>query len=380
MFVAFAAFSVVTAARAEDEKTSVIKELSGAVEEIISSLDLENLSREYSSIESFSEADVSERIRSYLTGKVDFKLEDLFSSALSVVLGSVSSFLPFIGAVIAVAILSAILRSVSVSSSLGAEKAAHFALSAAVIALSSSAFFSVMNAAREAVNGLNGQMQAVFPVVLTLMTASGASVSASVFQPSVSYICALEGMLCGSILFPVAVLLFLFGAVNCVLQNVSLVKTRDFFKSIFKWITGCVTLVFCFFISAQGIASSSFDGFSVKALKYVVGNGVPLVGQMFNGGFDVVFASCVLVKNSLGLIAMAGIILTIVAPVAQIGVLTLLFRFLSAVTEPVADERIVKFLSSSADSLGYLAATVISVAIVYMILVFIVICSLGIGV
>ena len=372
-----ALFLCSASAFAEDAATD---KLSDAIDEIIDGLDLKEIENAYSDIEFFSDLDARETIRSYVGGQTDFSIEDLFGLMIRLIFGSVSGYVPEVLSVLAVAIFGCVLDSIKLSNDQSVNELGFFFINALIITLVSSLFFSVFNVAKNCVDIMTNEIQAVFPILLTLMTASGASATATAFQPSVSYVCTFESVIAEKISFPIVVMLYLFGVIGCLSKSIKAGRMNDFFKSAFKWITGATGVVFAFFITVQSVAASTFDGFSLKALKYVVGGSVPIISQFVGGGFDIVFASCVLVKNSLGVLALVALLVTVLSPIIKIVVLSLFLRFLAAVTEPVSDERIVKFIGLSADSLNYVAAIVISVAVVYFITVFVAICSLGVAV
>ncbi|MBP5177297.1 MAG: hypothetical protein ILP02_01795, partial [Clostridia bacterium] len=221
------------------------------------------------------------------------------------------------------------------------------------------------------------QIQAVFPVILTLIAASGATATSAAFQPSVAYVATFESVVAAKVLFPIVTLLFLFGAVTALSGFMNAGRMNDFFKSAFKWIAGATSVVFTFFMTATGIVASTYDGFSIKALKYVASGSVPIAGQFVGGGIEAVFAACVLIKNAIGALSLAAILLTVILPIIKIAVLSLLLRFLAATAEPIANGKTIKFISSSADALNYLAGIIISVAVVYFITLLIAVSALG---
>ena len=353
--------------------------LSEAIDEIIDGLDLSELENVYDDLNLSGTFDPREKIRAYLSGRTEFEFADIIKVLIDLVTGSLSDHIPEMLAMICVVIFGCVIESLSAGGG-GVGKFGTFAVNAMLSVMAASLLFSVFSVTKDAVQSLSKQIQAVFPVILTLMTAAGGGGSVAVFRPTVAYICSLESVIANNVLLPIVVLLFVFGVVGNLSSTVKLDKMTDFLKSLFKWIVGVVTMVFTFFVTAQGITSSSFDGFSVKALKYMVGNGVPLVSQLVNGGFDVVFASCVLVKNSLGLFAMTVLLVTLLSPIVKIAVLSLFIRFISACVQPVASAESVKLLSSVSDSINYLSAVLISVGVVYMITLFMSVCALGVAV
>ena len=314
----------------------------------------------------------------YLKGQTEFSLEDIFNASLRIIFGAVNDFLPELCIILGLLIFGAVLDAVKISSfDGGINELGFFVIIALETTLVSSMFFSVFSSAKDTVDLLTVQIRAATPIMLSLIVASGANVTAQVFRPSVAFICSAQSTIAQTVLFPIITLLFVFGALSCLTKTIKIAKFSDFFKSLFKWIVGAVSLVFTFFVSGQGIAAAKYDGFSIKALKYLVGSGVPIASQIFSGGVDVVFAACVLIKNSLGLLTLVSVGITCLSPIIKTVVLSLFLRFLAAAVEPCGDERTVKLLSVTADCLNLVVATVISVAIVYMICIFIMICSLG---
>ena len=355
------------------------EKLTTAIEEIIAGLDLSEIESVFGDVGYF-DGNAADNLRAFLTGDVGVSLSDVTNAAIKLVIGNIGDFLPEICAVLGVCIFGCVLEAIRPSRGAAVGESGFFVVIAVVITLTSSLVFSALNAAKSAINLMTAEIQAVFPVMLTLISASGAGVTVSTLQPSLAYVCTAESVVAESVLLPVTIGMLVFGAANGVSKSFKLGKTNEFLKSVFKWTCGASSLFFTFFVTAQGVAAATFDGFSLKALKYVVGSGVPIVSQFINGGFDVVFASCILVKNSLGLFALVFLVATVLSPLIKIAVLSLFLRFLAACTEPVADERVVKFVSSSADALNFVAAALISVAVVYFISVFVVLCLLGVSV
>ena len=352
--------------------------ISSAIEEIIIGLDLEKLEAEFSDVPIFENSSLQEVIKKYISGETSFSPEDIFSLIISLIFTNINGFLPQICAICAICIFSSVLDAIKINSSdKSLIELSFFVISALVISLAASLYFSVFNLAKNTIESLTSQMQAAFPVIITLISASGANVTASIYQPSVAYICTFESLIAEKILFPIVILMFLFNAINSLSENIKVNKFIDFLKSTFKWISGGTSLVFCFFITAQGITSSVYDGFSIKFLKYFVGGSVPIVGQIVNGGLDIVVASCIMVKNAIGILSLIILVFTVIAPIIKIAVLSLFLRFLAAVLEPSCDSKTVKYISSVADSLNYLSAIVIIIAVVYLIMIFLAICSLG---
>ncbi len=248
-----------------------------------------------------------------------------------------------------------------------------------IIGIVVSVFLNVYLQSVKTVENLTKEIEVVFPIIMTLMTASGGNASVSVFRPSVALLCNGISVLFDKILLPIIILILAFSAINSFSSNIKTDKMNDFLKSSFKWVVGITGVFFCFFVSAQGISASVYDNVSIKALKYAVGNSIPLINSLLSSGFDVIVASCVLIKNALGTLSLLAIIYIVAIPILKLVIFSLFLRLLAGVSQSIASDSTIKFLSGAADCASYLATTVSVVAMVYMITLLIVMCSLGVA-
>ena len=152
-------------------------------------------------------------------------------------------------------------------------------------------------------------------------------------------------------------------------------KVKRTFKLFFKWIIGLVATVFSLFLTVKGLNSGVYDGISLRALKYTVNSSVPLVGGILRDGLDLILASGILVKNALGFLAIFIIFGVIIQPILEIVSVTLALKLVSAVLEPLNDARVVSFINSVSSVVNFIIASVIIVALMYVVLIILAICS-----
>ena len=216
-----------------------------------------------------------------------------------------------------------------------------------------------------------------YPIILTLFAASGADSSGAAFTPAISFLGGAYVEIIRNVLLPLVLLSFVFQVVGNFSDRIKLDKFGEFFKSSFKWILGFITLVFSFMLTARSVGASVFDGFSYKALKYAFSSGVPLVSQMVQGGFDVVFATLVLVKNSVGLVAMIMMLVYLLTPIIEIAVMGAALRLSAALVEPIGADRSKNALSRCADGLSALNGVLVCSGICFCLTFFLIITALG---
>ena len=129
-------------------------------------------------------------------------------------------------------------------------------------------------------------MQAMFPVLITLLTAVGGLASAGIFQPAMS-------MLTGFIVTMVhkfSLPAILVSGVLTVVQNLSdkirISRMTQLVMKCATWLTGLVFVIFLGTMAIQGLTGSTYDGVTLRTAKFAMDKFVPVVGGMFSGTMD----------------------------------------------------------------------------------------------
>ena len=355
-------------------------DLSGNIDEILSELDTEELQEYLDSLtdeqkELFG-GSITEAIRSVIDG--DFKLD--YSNVLSAVAGLIFSglkgMLPAFCVICSIAILCGLLTHFRSSfAENGTAKLIHFVGYSAILVLILSSLAGVLGDCISSVNSMRAQMQAIFPVLLTLIATSGGSVSVAVYQPAVLFLSeAVVGVITSAV-FPLAGLIFVLNMVGNMSKEIRVKNFSSLFAGIIKWTLGITLAAFTVFLTVQGITSASYDGLSFKAAKYAISNSVPIVGGFLGSGFDLVIAGSVLIKNAVGSCGIALLVIVLAAPLIQLAVCNLFLKIAAAVTAPVGGSGNSHFLSSLSGTMNYFIAGLLSVAFMYFVTMLLLICS-----
>lgn len=178
-----------------------------------------------------------------------------------------------------------------------------------------------------------------------------------------------------TVVLPVAVMLVVICMVGNMSEEIKLNNFAALFKSINKWVLGISLTAFTVFLTVQGVTSATYDGLSFKAAKYAISNSVPIIGGFLSGGFDLMIAGSVLIKNALGSCSLLLLVSAILVPFVQLVVFSLFLKLTAAVTEPVGDGKISGFLTSLSGTVNYFIAGILAVAFMYFITLLLLICS-----
>ena len=358
---------------ADEEKVQT--QLEETIVEELNRLDLERLEDYLKSLQGFNEKSVVDYLLDYVKG-VDFDYKSLSQALLDIFFNQVKDVLPVFACITAVALLSGIVSTLK-SGMLGqtsSEMIFIVTYLAALIPLIG-ALTGVFRASVGAINAMKEQMQLIFPLMLTLIAASGGSVSATVCRPAVAFFSTTIVSVISSVVFPITITIILFSMASKLTNQLKIGKFTTFFKSINKWIIGVCVSVFGLFFTLQGITGAIYDGVVRRAAKYAIGNGIPIIGGFLSGGFDLAVAGGVLIKNSLGSMGIFLMLSVLFEPIALLVAVNLLLRFVSAITQSFGDGRISDFLGETAENLHYCTAGLLFVAFLYFLSIVVLIFS-----
>jgi stage III sporulation protein AE len=240
----------------------------------------------------------------------------------------------------------------------------------ALVSLIAARFFLARLAqARAVVDGMANAMQALFPLLLTLLAAVGGTASSAFFQPAVVAASGTMTAMVQRVTLSFALAAALVTILTHISPHVGLTRLRSLLKTVANWSLGICFTVFIGVMAVQGMGAAALDGVTMRTAKYAVDNFVPIVGGMMADTMDTLIACSLLVKNALGITGLTILAGFCVGPLTQALSAALVFRFCAAVLEPVADGAIVDLLGDFAGSMTMLFTVLLSVSAMFFLLV-----------
>lgn len=316
----------------------------------------------------FSIENIKSKVYSIIAGESAVNYQNFFASLFSNLIEMILKYLPMLSIIIGIGVISNLINGIKSKFN---EKSTGNLISLvcflAVAVLIIGIVNSLSNNVGNAINSMVNQMNILFPILLTLMIGLGATASAGAFKPIVAIISTYVTDFFKFFILPLFMLSFVFGIISNMSDNVKLDKFNSFFSSLFKWSVGLVFTLFFAIFSLQGIAVGSFDSLSIRTTKYTIKSYVPIMGGYLSDGMDLIMSSTLLIKNSIGLVGVLLIISTIISPLLEIVVFSLMLKLISAVLQPLGNSKISNFLSSTSKSITMLSSTVIAIGFMYLI-------------
>ena len=365
----------------EATATQVEDDLEQALQEQLNYIDLSqmqdlinNLNEDGKAI--FGNEDFMTKLYSILSGNFKVLGDNPLQAIANLFFDSFVSMVPLMAAIVAVGVLSGMLNQVRAGTNgKGLGDIIHFVCYGLVLVLIISSVYKLLDQTSSTLGFIKNQIDAIFPVLLTLLTAVGGTVSVTVYQPAIGLLSGSILQIFHSILVPIFIFSFVFSIISNFSPTIKLEKFSAFLSSLFKWIVGSVFTIFIAFISIQGITAGSIDGVSVKTAKFAMKSYIPILGGYLADGFNVIVASSVLIKNAIGLSGLLILFATVLSPILNIAIFSLFLKLTASILEPLTDGRISNFLFGVSKSMSMLLTILIGVSFMFLILTSLVMCS-----
>lgn len=228
-------------------------------------------------------------------------------------------------------------------------------------------FITAMNVGQQAIDNMLSFMQALMPVLLTLLMAVGSITTSALFKPIIVGSIGITSTIMKDIILPLVLLSAVLAIVNNLPSKIQVSKLASLIKQGCITLIGLVLTIFMGIITIEGVLASSTDGVTLRTARFAMDRFIPIVGGFMSEAIDTVFGCSLLIKNAIGVVGLI-IILTIVSfPVLKILSLIVIYKITAVLIEPISDSKIVNCLNDMSSSLVIVFATVFSVAIMFFI-------------
>lgn len=339
------------------------------VETVISTLSVE--AKKLFSSESFVD-----KINYVVSGAYAENSGGFVSSVASIFWKDLKHYLPIIASIISVAILGGMVSALRpVTAGKGIGNIVHFVTYGVVIVFLGATVTQIVALTKSTLTTIKSLFDGIFPILLTLLTALGGTVSVGIYQPAIALLGNLFVCLITYFLLPLFIFSIVFAVVGNLSTNTKLDKFVSFLQSMFKWTIGLCFTIFLGFVSIQGVLAGSVDGLSIRTAKYAIKSYVPIVGGYVSDGLSIIMASSCLIKNAVGGVGLFLLLATVISPILNIAIFMLALKFMAGIIEPIGDKKISNFIGDLAKSMSMLIALLVAVSFMYVVMTGLVMCS-----
>ena len=363
------------------EEQTLEEELIEEVDKQISNLDFSALEEVVTNLsasakELFSSNSFMGKLKLVISGEYAENSQNFFASVMSILFESLKGYLPIIASIISISILGGMIANLKPTTngkSIG--NIIHFVTYGIVIIFLGTSLLQIIKTTTSTLTTIKGTFDGIFPILLTLLTALGGTVSVGIYQPAIALISNIIITFITYILLPLFIFSIIFSIVGNLSNNLNLNKFVSFLQSTFKWTIGLCFTIFLGFVSIQGIMAGAVDGLSIRTAKYAIKSYVPIVGGYVSDGLSIIMASSSLIKNAIGGVGLFLLLASIISPVINLVIFNLSLKFMAGIIEPIGDKKTSSFISDISKSLNLLVALLVAISFMYLVLTGLIMCS-----
>lgn len=222
---------------------------------------------------------------------------------------------------------------------------------------------------KQSVTGMAGLMQALFPLLVTLLAAVGGTASSLFYQPAVMAAAGSMTALVQQATMPLAVSVAVLTMVGGLSQQLRVSKLCKLFRQAADWTLGLGFTVFIGVMTVQGLSAAAVDGVSIRTAKYAMDNFIPVVGGMFADTVDTLVGSSLLIQNAVGGLGLLLLLGRLMTPLLRTVAAMLLYRAVAALLEPMTDSPLCRCISDYSEVFSLLFIIQLSVGAMFLLLV-----------
>ncbi|MFZ5647829.1 MAG: stage III sporulation protein AE [Bacillota bacterium] len=312
------------------------------------------------------EIDFKQLVHKIARNEISLHPKDIAENAASYVFSEVVANWSLLGKLVILAVICAVLQNLASAFDRSSTGQLSYMVTYLVLAtLAIGSFTVAVDAGREVVDRMVTFMQAILPVLLTLLVAVGGFTAAAIYQPVVFVSIALIATVIRNIILP----LILFSAILMLVSNLSpkfkVSNLAGLLRNIAMGLLGAMSTIFLGVISIQGVAGAVGDSVVLRTAKFATDAFIPVVGGMFSDALEAIVSSSLLIKNAVGIAGVAVVLAIMLMPLLKILCLALIYKLAGAMMQPVEDGQMTGCLNDLGNSLLSVFAVVATAGLLF---------------
>ena len=314
----------------------------------------------------FDENELNDFFNSAIKGEVDNS--SIFKKILSLLGQEFVDSIKAVGSILVIIVIHSILKAISESlENESISKLIYYVQYILIVTIIMSSFSGIVKLVQDTTNNLVGFMNLLVPLLIALMLYTGSIATSGVLEPIILFMINFIGNIIQTIIIPGVLIFAGLVVISKISNNFQIGKLSKFFQSSIIWFLGIVLTIFVGVVSLEGTLSSSVDGITAKTTKAVVSTTIPVVGKILGDAVDTVLGCGIILKNAVGLIGVIVVIAICIAPILKLAILTITYKLLAGICEPIADKNIVSLIEQVGDIFKIFLAILTTISVLLII-------------
>lgn len=206
---------------------------------------------------------------------------------------------------------------------------------------------------RETISQLHLLSETLLPALSAAVSASGGIVSASVRQVATVLFCEILIALIQNLFLPLLNVLILLSAADSVLPGQHLGKMTELLRKCVIWLLTGALILFTGYLTLSGAAAGAADNLTARVTRSAISTVVPVVGGIISDATGSVLAGAAMLKSSIGILGMLGVLTICLEPFLSLGIQYLLYKG-AALLAGLAGDSLSGYINALSSTFGLL--------------------------
>ncbi len=321
----------------------------------------------------FPQFNTKDFLLNLVKGNVTFSLKSLVKNIGLLFFKELRTSLILLAKILIITLISSILTNLqSTFENASVAELANYISYVLIAILVISSFTQVMDLARETIDRMVGFMQAILPILLTLLTAASGPNTKMLFHPMILMSVNLIGILIKTIIIPLIYFSFIISIISNISNRVEFSKLSELGRQVIAFIISGALTLFIGIITIYGLGTK-IDGLTIRTAKFAVDKLIPIVGGFLSDAVEAVVGCSAILKNGLGFIGLLILLFICILPVIKILVLMFTYKIIAIVIQPVGSSNLVEFFNQVGKSLLLILISLISTGTMFFITITIIV-------
>lgn len=200
---------------------------------------------------------------------------------MSVFFKEIGSAIKSIGVIIAIVIISSVLKSISDGlENKGVAQITYYVTYILIVTVIMKNFSDIISMVKNSIESLVAFSNSLIPLLITLMVSTGNIASAGMLQPIILFIITFIGNFINIVLIPIALISVALNIISNVSSKIQIDKLSNFLSNSVVWALGIALTLFVGVSSLEGSITNGVDALTVKTTKAAISNFIPIVGNI----------------------------------------------------------------------------------------------------
>jgi len=314
------------------------------------------------------EISINKTIQGIRNGDVSLQLGDIFNGILRFIFREFITHSSLLGKLIVLAMICVLLQNLQsafVESTIG--KLSYGITYLLLITIAVSSFILVVETGRLAIERMVIFVQALLPILLTLLAAMGGFTSAAFIHPFMIVAITAILTIINIIVFPMIHFYAVLSVVSHISEKFKLSQLAALIKDITMGIMMLCMTLFVGALSFQGVTGVVADSLALRTAKFLTGSFIPVVGSMLTDALEAIIGTSILLKNAIGLVGVLVLMVIWIFPMLQILVIGIIYRLAGALVQPFGESQIGDALETMSKCINLVFAAVAAVGLMFFI-------------